>query len=164
MDMTPIFIAGGVLLWLVGAIFSIRTARRLRAERAARGEVVQKPNRGVAVFVIGVIGFAFAVVLGPGLLAAHRHDQLVENGLPATATIVAVEETGYISNDRPEVELTLSVQPPEGQAFESREAWIFSIMDIQTYQVGATVDVYFDPADTDTVAVIGVTQEQNKTK
>jgi hypothetical protein len=99
-----------------------------------------------------------AIVIVPGMLAEQRHDELVATGTPATALITAIEETGNVYNRRPEVEVRLTVEPSDGTPFASQETWIFSVMDIQTYQVGTRVDVVFDPADRGRVAVVGVTK------
>lgn len=153
---THLMIAGGIVVWMIGGFFARRLARKVREQRRAAGEVVPEPNRALGAVILAVIVFAFAVVLGPGMLAEARHDELVETGTPATAKIVAVEETGNVYNRRPEVALTLEVQPEGGTPFQSQAEWIFSVMDIQTYRVGETVDVFFDPADTEVVAVVGV--------
>jgi hypothetical protein len=155
---TQILIGVGVAVWLAGAVFSVRVARKMRAKRRAAGEEVPKANPLLAVAILVVILFAFGVVLGPGILAEQRDEELRETGTPATAEVLAVEETGNVYNRRPEVAVTVRVEPEGGDAFESQSTWIFSVSDIQAYRPGTTVDVFFDPADHETVAIVGPTK------
>ena len=84
------------------------------------------------------------------------HQQLIDEGVPATATITGVEDTGVFVNRRPKIRVKLKVQPKLGPAFRSQSTWVFSTADVQTYVVGAEVNVFYDPEAPGTVAVVGV--------
>jgi hypothetical protein len=150
---TTVIVIG--VVWFAGAIASYILVRRFKEQRRAAGEEIAPVNPTLRAVVLGGIVLAIGVVAGPGLLAERRHDAIVESGKPATARIVAVEETGNLYNRRPEVEVRMMVQPGGGEPFESQETWVFSVMDVQTYAVGAEIDVFYDPQDPSSVAVVG---------
>jgi hypothetical protein len=153
---TNTLIGVGVAIWLAGAVFSVRIARKNREKRRAGGEDVPGPNLPLAAAIIGFILFSVGMVFGPGVLAERRDTELRQTGTAGTAKITAVDETGNVFNGSAEVQVTVLVEPEGGQPFESQSTWIFSITDVQKYEVGTQVDVFFDPVDHETVAIVGV--------
>ncbi len=65
---------------------------------------------------------------------------------------------GVMVNKRPQVRVSLTVEPSGAPTFVSQWTWVFSVSDTQTYKVGAKVKVYFDPADRGHVAVVSLAQ------
>jgi hypothetical protein len=131
--------------------------RRRQAGKGRRAPVVRIL---IALLVLTVlIGFPAVMIvsiMNPSLQNERRHERLVRNGTPATATITQVRETGTVINRRPEVQVWLRVQPKDGPVFSSRATWVFSVSDLQTYRVGTEVNVFFDPDDPETATVTGV--------
>lgn len=156
----PILFALGVLelAGLVGLFVLVRRG----AERRAAGKPRAPRLVRIATALLGLwVVLAFpalmiAAIVNPTLQAERRHRNLVESGTPATATITHVQETGTVINRRPEVRVRLTVQPKDAPAFDSQSTWVFSVTDAQTYRVGAKVQVFFDPADRENVAVVGL--------
>ena len=144
------------VVWLSGAVVSLVMVRRIKQRRRDAGEEVPKSNPGLALAIVAIIALALGFAFGPGLLAEKRHEELMATGTKTIATITAVEETGNVFNGSPEVRVRVKVETPEGGSFDSQETWVFSIFDVQTYRVGTKVDAFFDPADTESVAIVGV--------
>jgi hypothetical protein len=136
----------------------------VRAQTRRREAGKEPPPRLVRI-AVALAGLAAAAglplvlilsVINPTIQSRREHDRLVKTGTPATAIITGVDETGTVYNERPEVRVSLKVQPDGAPAFRSQETWVFSVRDVQRYRIGTTVKVFFDPKDYDTVAVVGV--------
>lgn len=146
------------LTGLVGLFALIRTEAKRRAAgkpRAPRSLRISTALLGLMV-MLGFPALMIVAIMNPTLQTDRLHEKLIETGTPATATITDIEETGTVINRRPQVRVSMTVQPPDGPAFSSQSTWVFSIKDSQTYRVGAKVKVFFDPEDHETVAVTGL--------
>jgi hypothetical protein len=146
------------LIGLVGLFVLIRTNAK---RRAAGKDRLPRPVRISAALLglVVVVGFPVLMIMkitNPTFEADRRHEKLVQTGTPATATITDIAETGTVVNRRPQVQVRMTVQPQDGPAFDSQSTWVFSVKDVQTYRVGSKVNVYFDPEDHETVAVVGL--------
>ena len=153
---TYVKIGIGVAIYLVGLVWSIRKVRAFREKARAEGREVPKGNPALSGAMLLIILTVVGVVFGPQVLQAQTEARLEKEGAKATAKITDLEETGTVYNERPEVEVTLQVMPAGEAPFEVRVDRVFSIMDIQRYQVGAMVEVLYDPADHDAVSIRGV--------
>lgn len=154
--LTALFVLEGA--GLIGLFALIKVASK---RRAAGKERLPRPVRITAALIglVLVVGFpvlGVLAIMNPGLKLERQHDQLVETGTPATATITKIEETGDMINKRPVVRARMTVQPKDGPAFDSQATQVFSVQDVQTYKVGANVKVFFDPQDHGAVALVGV--------
>lgn len=135
---------------------------RMGARRRKAGK--ERPPRwlriSAALFaLVVVVGFPVLMVLAiinPSRQHESAREELVQSGTPATGTITQVEETGTVINRRPQVQVWVEVEPEGGGSFVSQSTWTFSVSDTQTYRVGTRVNVYYDPDDHDTVAIVGV--------
>src|SRR5262245_53997965 len=74
-------------------------------------------------------------------------------GVPATATIVQIWDTGVTVNDDPVVGFLLDVQPGDRPAFQARTKALVSRLDVPRVQPGAQLRVMYDPKDTSRVAI-----------
>ncbi|NVB42445.1 hypothetical protein G6O69_31770 [Pseudenhygromyxa sp. WMMC2535] len=157
-DATLLILGGLELAGIVG-VFAL--SRRNKARRAAGQPRPPVPVRvASAVLLLAVvIGFPAVIVLAfinPSLQTERLHERLVEEGVPATATITRVQETGTVVNKQPEVQVSVEVQPEDGPAFASQSTWVFSVSDTQSYSAGTKVKVFYDPEDRRAVAIVGV--------
>ena len=103
----------------------------------------------VVVFVPIAVIFGIAIRDGAGImLTVRRNDRLGKTGIPATAVILSVRETGAaLSRVDPQVALRLEVHTEDGGVFEAEtEAFIAQIA-IPQFQPGCVIDVRYDPND-----------------
>jgi hypothetical protein len=110
---------------------------------------------GIAVVVVLVLG-SLAIGFGPELLRARKRETLLREGSDALATIARIDETGNLYNDQPEVRVTLVVQPPQAEAFQTEVVLVLSAVELIHYQIGAEVPVKYDPNKPADVALAGV--------
>jgi hypothetical protein len=73
--------------------------------------------------------------------------RLLSVGLPGTATITAVADTGATINDNPSVLFDLQVLVDGGDAYPVEHTQVVSRMALPGFQPGATVPVRVDPED-----------------
>jgi len=152
--------------FLLGVMAPFLAVWAIARRRKAAGKEVPRPLR-IAVKLLGilfVLGAPLTIVamgIGPTIQGERRHDELVKTGKRATATINAIQETGTVINRRPEVRVWMTVTPEGVRPFQSQETWAFSVSDIQSYKTGTTVNVFFDPADHGSVAIVGVARKQD---
>jgi len=79
--------------------------------------------------------------------------KLLETGERATATVLALEETGMLINNQPLVNVKLQVQR-QGQApYEHTHQMVLSMLTIPQVQPGTLVNVRVDPANPRRVAI-----------
>lgn len=103
----------------------------------------------IAVLVLAVP----ALIYGPAYLR-HRQDQrLQQEGLPGTAVVLRLEDTGSRRNSMPVMIVHIEV------AAEGRAPWqaalrrVMSMAELDAFSPGRTLAVRYDPARPDRVAV-----------
>lgn len=105
--------------------------------------------------MIGVIWVLVAIGVGGWYSSVANkqaaEQQLFQTGQRATAVIEGVEGTGVSINDCPQVYLTLRVQPRNGQEFIHQRKLVLPFGSV--VQPGHLVDVAYDPANPDDVAI-----------
>jgi hypothetical protein len=102
----------------------------------------------------------FTVSMGKKGLAARRNreqrrQRLLATGLPATAVVVQVAETGPYYDRTPHLSFRLRVKAADGPDFEASAKGFFRRSDYPRLQPGAEVEVRFAPDDRRIVAVVG---------
>ena len=75
------------------------------------------------------------------------------NGLPATATVLKIWETGVRVNDNPVVGFLLEVQAEGMEPYQATTKALISILQIPQIQPGAVLKVKYDPEDPSRVAL-----------
>lgn len=110
----------------------------------------------VAVVVLAVAGF---LVFGSGrfqstIRATSQDQELLAKGNPASARVLAVEDTYTRVSSNPLVRFRLEVQPKTGQPYEATTEAIVSVVHLPRFQPGAEVEVRVDPEDSARVAVV----------
>ena len=103
----------------------------------------------ISVVVIGVVGFVFYRIY-QGRAQANA---LLQNGIPAPATIVSIQDTGWRINDQPQALVTLQVTPADRPPFQAQVKDTFSPFDLGSLTPGAPAQVRFDPNNPTKVAI-----------
>lgn len=76
-----------------------------------------------------------------------------ETGIPASAKILDIWDTGVKFNDDPVVGFRLLVTREDGSAYEAEAKNVISIVHLSQFQPGAIVPVRVDPANPQLVAL-----------
>ena len=76
-----------------------------------------------------------------------------ETGIPASATILEIWDTGVKYNDDPVVGFRLLVTPKAGSPYQAEAKNVISIVHLSQFQPGAIVPVRVDPDDPKLVAL-----------
>lgn len=79
--------------------------------------------------------------------------KLLEEGVPAQATILKIWDTGVTLNDNPQVGMLLEVQPQGHEPFRVEMKSIISRIAIAQIQPGRVVPVRYDPQNPSKVAL-----------
>ena len=103
----------------------------------------------ISVVVIGVVGFVFYRVYA----GRAQANALLQNGVPAPATIVSIQDTGWRINDQPQALVTLQVTPADRPPFQAQVKDTFSPFDLGSLTPGAPAQVRFDPNNPSKVAI-----------
>ena len=80
--------------------------------------------------------------------------EVIQNGIPATAKILSVRQTGVMLNDQPQVEFQLEVHPPSGVPYQAQAKAVVALVSIPQIQPGAEVAVKIHPTDQTRVAIV----------
>ncbi len=110
----------------------------------------------VALFVLPslVSAVVAALIFGP-MLMRYRHDSnLRANGLPATATVLALQDTGNRVNMQPVANVTLQVSPPGGETFQSSAQIVVTPINGPLFQPGRRVQVRYNPQSLSQVVIV----------
>ncbi len=129
--------------------------KRLYAQKAKDDQNAPKGWRWLALIPV-VITVVAALVFIPQFRAHQREQHLLEQGQPAVAEIISIRETGNLYNKNPEVEIELRVQPPDAAAFSLEVTKVLEPTELAKYVQGSLVDVRYDPAQPDDVALVGL--------
>jgi hypothetical protein len=97
-----------------------------------------------------------AVIFGPNVLRHFQEKRIRTEGLPATATVVAITETGrHFGIERvPEITVHLEVSAPGRPPWRASLTRIPSAEDVPFFIPGRRFDLRYDPSNPERVAVI----------
>jgi hypothetical protein len=126
-------------------------------ERPGVSEATARDTRGFDKFPLFFVPFVFAVaglVFIPQILSQQREQRLVRHGQPAVAELLSIRETGNLYNRNPEVKARFRVQPADGEAFELEVTKVLRVTELVKYTEGSSIEVRFDPARRDDVALV----------
>jgi len=114
----------------------------------------------VVLAICGSTVLTLAVTVGITLLvmrvvrkAINPDPGILQNGIPAQATILNVQQTGVLVNHQPQVAFDLVVHPPGGAPYQARVKAIIPMVNIPQFQPGAQVSVKIHPTDPTKVAM-----------
>jgi uncharacterized membrane protein len=97
--------------------------------------------------LVGVI--SFFVFFWP----EHVRKQILRTGVRAQAVVLAIEPTGAIINNQPQVQLTLQVQATEMKVYRAKVKMVVNQVYLSEFQPGHILQVHYDPKDPSRVAV-----------
>lgn len=83
-----------------------------------------------------------------------RHDRLVEHGIKASGRLLAVEETGTVVNDSPELELTVEFRRSDGVLDTATTDFVPSLRSLHLFQPGVSVTAAYDAEDPEEITVV----------
>jgi hypothetical protein len=106
------------------------------------------------VFPMMLMGFLVPLVFLIRMLKGSvDRSRILARGIPATATILQIWETGVRINDCPQVGFQIQVMPPSGVPYTTQTTLVVSQLAIPRIQPGAVVPAKFDPANPNDVAL-----------
>lgn len=127
--------------------------------RPAKTPGSEEPGQDVgAVLPLAVVAIAFIIMglaFGPMILADRRNARILREGVPAKARVTKIVPTGNYHNEQPEVLISLEVTPNEGEPFASKVETYMSPVYLPRFQPGFIVDVRFDAARREDIALVG---------
>jgi hypothetical protein len=114
--------------------------------------IIAAPIEGTifSVIFIAIFGGVFWTVLFKPMMITRR---LEKNGVPATAKILKVSDTGVTVNNSPQVKLLLEVSSPLGGAYMIETKQIISRLQTALFQPGAVLPVIVDPNDKNLITI-----------
>lgn len=110
----------------------------------------------ITVVVVGVVVVTLGLVFVPMLLGSMKRQKLMQSGVSANAQITSVWQTGMYVNEQPQIGIKLMVTPQNGQPFEAETKMVVSMIQIPQFQPGQMVEVKYDPAKPNEVAIASV--------
>lgn len=112
---------------------------------------------GSLVFTLVIIAascvFTLATMAGVGVLIwwimkrMGPNQTILQNGIPAQATIRQVWQTGTFINENPQVGMQLEVRPPGGAPYIAQVNVVVPLINIPQFQPGTVVPVKISPLD-----------------
>lgn len=99
----------------------------------------------ISLILVAVGVLTFGLLFAPDVLRHFRGQEILKDGIPATAMIKAVEDTGNRYNKNPEIKLTLEVTPTNGKPYHTVLITVISVVNVPQYQPGTIVHVMYDP-------------------
>jgi hypothetical protein len=108
----------------------------------------------IVVLVCGSILVTTAITIGITWLAirfirkAMGPDRsILQNGIPAQARILSVQQTGVMVNYQPQVAFQLEVHPPGDVPYQAQAKAVIPVVNIPQFQPGTEVPVKIHPTD-----------------
>jgi hypothetical protein len=108
----------------------------------------------IVVLVCGSILVTTVITVGITWLAIYLirkamgpNRSILQNGIPAKARILSVQQTGVMVNYQPQVAFQLEVTPPGGAPYQAQAKAVIPIVNIPQFQPGVEVPVKIHPTD-----------------
>jgi len=83
----------------------------------------------------------------------NQNSGLIKTGVPASAVIIGIQDTGVTMNESPQVRLTLQVTPMGRPPFQAIATTFVGRLQVGMITPGASVSVRYDPNDITKVAI-----------
>ncbi len=146
--MQMVFLIVGILMALGGIAMIFTVGAGAGIGLLITGVIFALVARFTLPQFMGQLGGATAMV---DALAAK--EQLALTGVPTTAQVLAMQQTGTMVNMNPQVAATLMVSGPQGP-YQVQTTCIVPIMNIAQFQPGRVVNVRVNPQNPMDVAVV----------
>lgn len=137
----------GTWIAIIGAVIGILAA--IIAVIATTGSMGIYITVAVILFLGGMFFLFYKLFFGPLINAAR----LQKTGLPGTARILEVKDTGVTINNNPQVKLILEVKTNLGQKYEAKCRVLVSRLNPNAYSPGMEVPVKIDPKNEQNVVI-----------
>jgi hypothetical protein len=112
------------------------------------------PGAGRSCAGLAVLALLAGCAIADRMSGVSEAKQLQQSGLPASARILEIWDTGITVNDDPVIGMRVEIVRPDGTVYSARIAKsLISRLDIPRFQPGATVSVRIDPRNPDRVAL-----------
>jgi hypothetical protein len=108
------------------------------------------------VLTAGILGLVAVILGGIGLRIRRRAaevQRLIATGLPGTATVTGLTQTGMFLNENPQVEMELMVQLPGRPPYAAKRKEFVPLILLNRVSTGAVLAVKVDPADPNDVVI-----------
>ena len=119
-------------------------------------EADKKLNKGLTGFMTkSFMGKDFVEKMNEGLDTAKQavdYGNIAQTGLPATAEVLSIEDTGKMVNYNPVIKLGLNVQPQFGIGFKNVVEVMVS--KIAVPRVGDKLNIKYNPADPTQITIV----------
>ena len=113
---------------------------------------------GTSIFIIiavcGGIVLTLALTIGITVFAMRFVRKMVgpdrsvlQNGIPAKAKIMAVQQTGVMVNNQPQIVFDLEVDPPGAAHYRTQTKAVIPMVNIPQFQPGVELSVKIHPTD-----------------
>ncbi len=83
----------------------------------------------------------------------YQRNQLIKEGIPAEAVILAADPTGNVYNSQPEIRVRLRVSPTQGEPYEAETVMFVNAIYAPQFQPGKQAKVKYDPEDKTKVVI-----------
>lgn len=107
----------------------------------------------IVIAVVSVLVLGTVAALGPDVLRHFKNQGVLKEGIPATAVIKDLKDTGNRYNNNPQVVMTLEVTPKDGKPYTAQLITVVSVVDLARLQPGSVVNVKYDPKQPTRVAL-----------
>lgn len=104
----------------------------------------------LAVLLLGVP----ALIWGPGYLRHREETRIRAEGLPASAVVVGLEDTGNRFNDTPEIRVLLEVRAEGRPPWRASVIRILSVAEAPAFAPGRGFAVRYDPRRPERIALL----------
>jgi hypothetical protein len=104
----------------------------------------------VLVVLVVVTAVSYRIVkrmIGRHLQTDAAQQQIIQNGIPAQATILDVWETGIVIRHKTQLSLRLNVMAPNQASYEVETQTIATPLEVVKLQPGHTISIHIDPTD-----------------
>lgn len=112
------------------------------------------PSVALVLVIAGVVAVGVSIALWLALRAASRtaaallgRRRTLVGGVPASATVVSITDTGLTVNKDPQIRLVLDIAANDGGTRRVVVLALISRVEVGRYTPGAVVDVLVDPRD-----------------
>lgn len=98
---------------------------------------------------------ALVLAFGPPLRRDMRAKQILAAGTPAEARVLDLKDTLVRYSDQPQLAIRLEVLPKDRPPYQVVIKRVVSPADLDLYARGRILEVKYDPAHPDQVAIVG---------
>lgn len=128
--------------------------------KTALNEAEKKLNKGFTGFATkAFLGKDYVNQMNQGIAMGHEavdmqstSMNLSQNGIPAAAKVISIQDTGQLINFDPIVVMQLEITPQIGVPFQTTAKTIVSKIAIP--RVGDTINIRYSPTDVTQIAVV----------